>query len=191
MARNFKDKLIELINTQGVYDSSKMLGISITDIVRLSGIPIYSEIAYEVLYENINNKNLPTKYKEFKINAEFDGVVGWDGNLKTGYFSPDITETVHALATPFYDGNNRIPIDLDWYTLSVENNKIISNISGDGDYFNSIDHDGSFNNIDELFDWYKKVYLPMVYRIIMNKILPSVQQAAYDDMGHSQIEEQK
>ena len=67
-------KLISLIDEVGLYEASKMLGISITRIVQLSNLPINSELANDILIENIKNNDLPTRYNEFMI--DYNGAEG-------------------------------------------------------------------------------------------------------------------
>ena len=56
---NRLEKLInKYINKYGIYTASKMMGLSITEVVELSNIMITPEIANEILYENMRVNEL-------------------------------------------------------------------------------------------------------------------------------------
>ena len=191
-----KDKILKLIDELGLWKTKEALGISLTKLVKMSGMRIESNIglAGEIIIESINNGNLPTEYKEFKISTSSDGVVYWEGKFYGEHFLPNMVETIWVMATPFWDGMTWTPVETDWYSLVNRNdNTLIAEIEGGGDYYEQLDEVEGFNNVDDLFSWYEKVYLPSVYRIIMNKFLPSLRQDMDDrldnNMGYSPMRE--
>jgi hypothetical protein len=179
------------INQFGIYKTYKMMGISFTKLVKISNIPINGMIANDVLMENLENGNLTDTYKGFKIQSNLDGVVYWDGELKTGEFLPDYIETITAMATPFWEGVDYTPVEIDWFTLQDRSRKIGEQIvvetEGGGNYYKELQDKTRFNSVEELLNWYDEVYLPGVYDIIMNELLPKVQQDIQDKMDEDMI----
>ncbi len=191
-----KDKILKLIDELGLWKTKEALGISLTKLVKMVGMRIESNIglAGEIIIESINNGNLPTEYKEFKISTNSDGVVYWEGKFYGEHFLPNMVETIWVMATPFWDGMTWTPVETDWYSLvDTSNDTLIAEIEGGGDYYEQLDEVESFSNVDDLFSWYEKVYLPSVYEIIMDNFLPKLRQdmddRLDDNMGHSPMRE--
>jgi hypothetical protein len=184
-----KDKILKLIDELGLWKTREALGISLTKLVKMVGMRIESNIglANEIIIENINNGNLPTEYKEFKISTSSDGVVYWEGKFYGEHFLPNMVETIWVMATPFWDGMTWTPVETDWYSLVDRgDNTLIAEIEGGGDYYEQLDEVEGFNNVDDLFSWYNEVYLPSVYRIIMDKFLPSLRQDMDDRLDENE-----
>jgi hypothetical protein len=191
-----KDKILKLIDELGLWKTKEALGISLTKLVKMVGMRIESNIglAGEIIIESINNGNLPTEYKEFKISTNSDGVVYWEGKFYGEHFLPNMVETIWVMATPFWDGMTWTPVETDWYSLVDRgDNTLIAEIEGGGDYYEQLDEVESFSNVDDLFSWYEKVYLPSVYEIIMDNFLPKLRQdmddRLDDNIGYSPIRE--
>lgn len=186
-----ENALRNYVNKYGIYDTYKMLGISLTKLVKISGIPINGIIANDVLMENLENGNLTDTYKGFKIQSNLDGVVYWDGEIKTGEFLSNYTEVITAMATPFWDGVDYTPVEIDWFTLLDKSRKIdkqaVVETEGSGNYYKELQDKTRFNSVEELLSWYDEVYLPGVYDIIMNELLPKVQQDIQDKMDEDMI----
>ena len=196
MDDKIKDTINQLIDEFGLYEAKNMLGVTFANIVKLSGQKIYTNtgMASEIIIESIHNKTLPTEYKEFKISRNFDGVVYWEGKFHGEHFLPNMVETIWVMSTPFWDGMNWTPVEADWYSLvNRDDNTLIAEIEGGGDYYEQLGEVEGFSNVDDLFSWYKKVYLPSVYEIIMDKFLPSIRQdmddRLDDNMGYSPMRE--
>ena len=183
--------LKKFIEQFGLIETSNITKLPITRLVELSKFPINSEIANEILIENLDNGKLKDTYKEFNLQSTLDGVVYWDGELKTGEFLPNYTEVITAMATPFWDGVDYTPIEIDWFTLedrSRKNDKqVVVETEGGGNYYKTLKDKTRFNSVEELFSWYDEVYLPSVYDIIMNELLPKVQQDIQDKMDEDMI----
>ena len=167
----------EYINKFGIHNAYKMMGISFTKLVKISNVPIKGEIANDVLMENLENGNLKNNYKGFKIESNMDGVVYWEGELQTGHFLDEYTESITVMATPFWDGGNYTPVEIDWFTLLDKSKPIqrqnVVETEGYGSFYQEFRDKTSFDSVEELFEWYEKVYLPGVYNIIMH-LLPEV-----------------
>jgi hypothetical protein len=170
-----KKKISALIDEYGLYDAAKILGLSFTQIVKISDTPINPEIANQILIENMRKGNLTENYKEFIIHSSYDGVFYWETNTRTGHFSNDRVEQITVAATPFWDGLDYTPVEIDWFTLYDKDmvNPIYS-MGGEGNYFKKFTHQTNFETVEELNVWYNEVYLPGVYDIIMNSLLPKV-----------------
>ena len=171
-----KNTILKRIEKYGLYKTSKLMGLSMTNLVEMSDIFINSEIANELLIENIEKGKLRKKYKEFTIETSLDGVVYWEAKTNTGHFLPGMREDISAMATPFWDGADYTPVEINWITLYDEDGVIIYDDGGTGDYFKEIIGKSDFKSIKELFQWYEKFYLPRVYKMIMDNLLPKVHQ---------------
>jgi hypothetical protein len=117
MSNKFKNIVKNTVDEIGYYETKKLMGISFTKLAQLVNDRIPCSLAYEILIENIANKNLPTNYEGFKIYNSLDGVVYWGTRIQTGRFLPDIIEHIDVVATPFWDGDKWTPVELDWYEL--------------------------------------------------------------------------
>jgi hypothetical protein len=178
----FKETLIKTIDENGVYDTAKILGLTITKVVELSNIKITPEIANEILYENMRFNELKNTYKEFTISTNMDGVFYWQAQTRTGRFLPDMLELISVAATPFWDGSDYTPVEIDWFTLFDSDMNIIIETEGGGDYFQQLKHQTHFKNVKELLNWYEEFYLPEVYNLVMNTLLPEVHQDIDDKL---------
>lgn len=167
-------KIQELINEFGIHKVAIFLG-SLTKIVELSNFPIDSGIANEILFENMKKGNLINNYKKFIIHASNDGIFYWETNIRTGHFSNDRVEQITVAATPFWDGVDYTPVEIDSFIVYDKDmlNPIYS-MGGEGNYFKKFTHQTNFETVEELNVWYNEVYLPGVYDIIMNSLLPKV-----------------
>jgi hypothetical protein len=189
MDDKIKDTINHLIDEFGLYEAKNMLGITFANIVKLSGQKIYTNtgMAYEIIIESIKNKTLPTEYKEFKISTNFDGVLYWEGKFQGEHFLPNMVETIWVMATPFWDGMKWTPVETDWYSLvNRDDNTLIAEIEGGGDYYEQLGEVEGFSNVDDLFSWYKKFYLPSVYEIIMDNFLPKLRQDMDDRLDENE-----
>jgi hypothetical protein len=178
----FKEILIKTINKNGLYDTAKILGLTITKLVELSNIKITPEIANEILYENMRFKNLKDTYKEFTISTNMDGVFYWEAKTRTGRFLPDMIELISVAATPFWDGSDYTPVEIDWFTLFDSDMNVIVETEGGGDYYQQLNHRTHFKNVEELLNWYEEFYLPEVYNLVMNELLPKAHQDVDDKL---------
>lgn len=171
-----KKKIQTLIDEFGLYEAARMLGISKTKIVELSNFPIDSEIANEILIENLSQGKLQNTYKKFIITSSMDGLFYWETNTRIEYFPDNTIQQITVAATPFWDGVNYTPVEIDWFTLFDDDMNIIKEISSEGgsNLYKKFEHQTNFDSVEELFKWYEETYLPGVYDIIMNTLLPKV-----------------
>jgi hypothetical protein len=177
-----KQQLIDLVNEKGFFEVSKLLGLSVTELVLKTKLGFDSEIAYSILFELGKNKKLPQSYKEFQIETiPFDGVVIWSKKSITDYYGVKLQENFYVYATPFWDGVTFIPVDTSWYTLwDGEKNIVDKEIAGD--YFLQLKTRSDFDGIEDLLTWYKHFYLPKVYEIITENFLVKIRNKIKDDL---------
>lgn len=175
MSERHREYLKTQIKKNGLYETSKMYGLSMSQLVASSGIKITPEYANEVLLELIENKIIPTQYKEFTIEYNYNEAVLWFGSYITEKFGFELKETIYCLATPFWDGNNFTQIDFDYYDISVPYK------SGNLFFYDKyniydvrLENDAEFESVEELLVWYRDFYLPTVYEKIMNECVPKV-----------------
>jgi hypothetical protein len=172
---NFKKFIQKVVdnNLYGYVGASKILGMSVTDIFKHTESPIDFEMATIVLYDNMSDGTLPSKYQEFNIiTNKYDGVARWVGTISDG-FSPNTKEELTIMATPFWDGGKTTPVEIESFVLYKNDSPVVI-IEGEGEYYRAIIKKTEFKNIDELFNWYNNVYLPEVYFLITKKLLPKV-----------------
>lgn len=166
--------LNQAIEKYGIDHTQKLTGMDLIKIVNISGIKITPDIANELIMDGITFRKLTREYNGFRITT-YNDVVQWEGKIQTGFFTLNVTEVITVMATPFWDGMDWTPIDLDWYSLYNKDMVVIEEIGGDSDYYQTWEDKTSFDSVDELFDWYENVYLPEVYEILMNNLLPKAQ----------------
>jgi hypothetical protein len=170
------------IDMHGLYKTSKMLGYSEIDLIRLAGIKIDHKLAGQLLKKSLLNGKITSEYKEFDISTNYDGVFYWEGKINTGHFLPGMTEAVSVMATPFWDGSDYTPIEISWFSLYNEDMEMVIEEEGMGDYYTELKSKTYFDSVEELFEWYNEIYLPSVYDVVINKLLPKVHQYIDDKL---------
>ena len=168
---NLSKALNKLIEKNGVYEASKMVGLKISELVRKTEYPINAEIADAILYELVPKHKEMRHYKDMKLDydnfsgalyIEYDG--GWDGKH----------ESVSAIATPFWNGEPSIPVDTNYYVLMTDSRGVI--VEDDTERFTEIKTRAEFDSVEDLLTWYKHFYLPKVYNVIVNDHLPKIRE---------------
>jgi len=161
------------VEKYGLLRTSEILGLSLTEIVKITNHPINTELANELIVENFRNGNLDRTYKEFKLSLEYGDVIGWFGQINNGPFKKYV-EQYFIYATPYYDYKQQLPVDVSWCDLLNRDTGIVKSIEGEGNYFFSINVQDNFKSVEHLFDWYNNFYLPLTYDVIMTKLVPEV-----------------
>ena len=116
-----RQQLLNLIETHGIYDASKIAGINPVELIHISEITINAWLANTVLIELMSEGRLPILYKEFALSIDsLTGTVDWDGVFE----SDGVKEKVFAYATPFWNGLSGIPVEIHYYEEITDNNKI-------------------------------------------------------------------
>jgi len=172
--RKAKETISDLVKEFGLIKTSDMVGLSISQIVKVTNIPIDSDTANQILVEMMNNDALKTKYKDFNIHASSNDVFYWEAMVKTGHFHDDMIENITVAATPFWDGVKYTPVEIEWYTLLNYYGVTVYETSGEGNFYKELKHQTNFESVDELLNWYEEFYLPEVYNMVMNTLLPKM-----------------
>ena len=173
---NEENRFLKTINRYvdkyGIYKAPEIIGISLTEMVKLSNHPIDSKLAYHLIYENFINKKLKRKYKEFKLSMEYGDLISWFGQFETDYFGSDKVEQFSIYATPFFEEGETTPIEISWYDLLDQGDGSVISIENEGKYYHELKHKTEFESIDELFEWYDNFYLPRTYNILFSDLIP-------------------
>lgn len=168
LVKNYVDKY-------GLPKTSEMMGLSLSKIIQIAKVPIDSEVAFEILREKFIQKELKDTYKNFIISLDrMDGIFYWETTTRTDRYPEDRVQQITVMATPFWDGSKFTPIEISWFTLLNDDMNIIYELEGDGSFYKAFKHQSNFDSVEELLNWYEETYLPGVYDIIMNTLLPKV-----------------
>jgi hypothetical protein len=94
-----------------------------------------------------------------------EGILEWVCTNKDIFSNKKYVEKMLIYATPFWDGENKIPIVMSYYeVLDEKTDKTIIVFEDD---FESIKIDKTFKDIEELLVWFRDFYLPEVYNVII------------------------
>ena len=171
-----REFLRDKIKKFGLYQASRLFGLSMAELITVSKIKITYRYAYQVLLELIENEKIPTKYKGFTLH-ENEYAVRWSMSQNTDEFGVTLRESIYCLATPLYDGIGFIPIDFNYYFLEEQyERESIFEYDRYSEYQETIKVDNEFENLEELLVWYRDFYLPQVYDKIVNECLPMVRE---------------
>jgi len=165
-----REELRNLIKRLGIYNVSELTGMKIYELAIVSKLSFDYKTANEILWSLIYNDKLPKNYQGFEISLdEFGGAYYWNYEKTTRYYGPPLKEKIYALATPFWDANPYIPIDIEYYEVYTLNG--IKIIEKNPQIFSMIQPIKEwFNSVEELIIWYKEFYLEKVYTEIMEGV---------------------
>ena len=169
-----KESLIGMINSLGLTDTSKMLGLPIYEVLRLSGYEVTSEIIPELTSDLIIDGLLPSKHKEFTIGYDSDGILSWStlDPIRTKYKNKNLSELLIVYATPYWDGDNVLPFDIEFYEASLgKDDNVLEDQPLFGE-FGAVKLPSKFKNLEEYITFFNEIYIPKVYKMIMDNILP-------------------
>jgi hypothetical protein len=114
-------------------------------------------ITYLVFKQNVKTKNV----KKEKYNFHFD----LDGMSEALYFKITDIERLDSLegfATPYYNGECRLPIDFDYYQY-VDDVDEAQDHSIAGQYFESVNlEDKDFSSFSDIKKWFENDYLKIL-----------------------------
>lgn len=159
--------LIDRINKNGLKATAEIVGLKMYELLQITNSRISILDATEIFVELLKDGIIPSEYNGFHITYErFYGTVSWSSSNNR----PQIDIDVYA--TPFWEGDDFIPIDINEFTYlneTLEWDNIYS-IVGDINIENIIPT-GQFENYDEFLNFINKVYYPQVYNIIIKSIM--------------------
>jgi len=182
------EKLRKLVDEHGLTYTSKLLGISKLKLARLSDMVIGdAETAYHIINLLLYDGELIKDFEHDGFNVVigydgYEGTVTWVVESKTTYYSEDDDETeiITCYATPFWDGEPIIPIEVSSYTIVDDNHDVIFEIGGEtqSDFYKNITIGSVYKNVDALIEWYEEKYIPIVFNTIRNSFLPKLRERA-------------
>jgi len=165
-----REQLRNLIKKDGLYEVSETLGMKVHDLAHISKLQFDYHIAGEILWSLLYNNKLPKNYEGFEIQLDtMAGTYCWHRNRSTEWYGPRLKENVVIYATPFWDGNSSIPLEVNYYQVKTLND--IELLEQSLDIHTSIKSPKSwFNSVEELIVWYKEFYLVTVHSKIIENI---------------------
>ena len=154
---SFRKKIIGLVDKVGRYEASKILGLGMGELYVITQQPIDCETAGDIIYDSYEKKILVKEYKGFEIYQDtFGGTLEWTSEVNHGY--PGGTHRIFVKATPFWEGECIVPVDLEIFA------------DGDDEYIDELYHSystpESFENVEKLMIWFKEEYLVKTYEAI-------------------------
>jgi len=179
-----KKFIIKNIDEYGLDITAKIMSTDIFKLLKISEMSINHRLASILFSENPFTDNLKRTYKKFKIRFGGGGgdTIEWKCEIKSDSFPPNMTLNVYVMATPFWDGSSFTPVEVDWFLLVDDKDKVFYQQDGGGNYYRNFNDKKSFNNVDELADWYHNTYLPKIYEIITDDFLPKIIQTVDDHL---------
>lgn len=171
-----KESILRLIEKVGKWEASKMMGLTLTELITKTKSPLFADESYEVLLELLAEGKIPNEYEEFDIDLDrINGIFMWapKKSIKTEHNGKILTEIIVVYATPYWDAHAELPYNVDYYELFIGKDAI-ANEEQPPISLNKRPIRGRHRNVEELVQWYKEVYLPGVYDNIMNTILPEL-----------------
>ena len=177
-----KERLINLINSVGLSEASKTLGLELTHLLKISQYPIHPDIIPEITEELIINGILPSKHEEFTIGYDSDGILSWStlDPIRTKYQNKNLSELLIVYATPYWDGDNVLPFDIEFYEASLgKDDNVIEDQPLFGD-FGAVKLPPKFKNLEEYITFFNEKYIPKVYKMIINDILPRLRDTFFN-----------
>ncbi len=178
MNKKIKEEYVKLIDKYGLNKASKLSGLSKSDLAVKSGVELDNSMAYSILEDLISNNLIPNDYKGFRITCDkFTGIFEWVGTLNSNYHGEGTYEVIQVYATPFWEGDYGIPVDIVFYEILKEG-KIVISYDEDiqGSYNEFIKSRSIFDSVEDLLTWYKHFYLPKVYESITENLLNRIRE---------------
>lgn len=176
MTKKTRKYLVKLIENEGLYGASKILGLTKAEIIVKSGIGLDYEFANEVILELGNLGKIPKTYKEFELYfSPMDGTVEWKSSQNVKFGDRVLNELYGCYATPFWDGSDYTPVEAIYYSLDDGRTNIVDKELY-GEYYIRLKSRTEFGSLEDLLTWYKHFYLPKVYEIIKEDFLPDIKE---------------
>jgi len=169
------EKINKLIEEYGEPETAKKLGVSLPELYVITKNEVDEYMAGELIYHLLSMDKLPKKYNGFEIYLDdFAGTVVWSRTTLIEVNKKSCIEESIFYATPFWDGNEGIPIDSSYYQVyntKYNEGTIKETYFSDTVIYNEmLPSDTIFSNIEELIVWYRDFYLPKTYEVIMNML---------------------
>jgi hypothetical protein len=160
-------KLYDMIKKYGINHMRNITDFSVIELIQRSKYPISLNIAYEIIFELYSKGLLPKEYNEFELKIEnLNKMIIWSYE---GRYN-DYIEKMETFATPFWNDEQTIPVENDYYSLT--DTETGEEINENSLFQNDIDvKTNSFKDIEELLTWYKNFYLVKVYEYLKRSLI--------------------
>lgn len=172
-----REYLRNLIKKEGIYNVSELIGMKVHEVASVSQLQFDYTLANDIIMSLVDDNKVNKNYEGFQISIDsMSGAFDWTRKKTTDFYGPKLKETIGLLATPFWENQNNIPIDISYYEVKTLNGLTL--YQEYPDIFDSIEPDKSwYNSVDDLINWFNESYLPSVYRVVV-KHLPRVRERA-------------
>lgn len=181
-----KIKIKKLISRDGVWSTSRTLGINPVSLFRLTDSVIDDASTASILLFQLYKNGEFNKYCKFTEDgfvveitfSEIDGIVNWDLFNEYEYEGKILRENVLIFATPFWE-DDKIPIEVGYYNITDSDDEVIeeydSNVLETNHY---IKQHPIFKNVEVLKKWFYEKYIPICFNKIKNDIIPELREYA-------------
>jgi hypothetical protein len=182
-----ENNLLSVINKHGVEMTSKLLGMSIVDLFKETGENINGPFKLEgfdaswMAYRMVEDeKKVPSKITNFNYRVtkdDFIGVVQWLARFEHEYNGRMTRFNFLIYATPFWDGEDSIPVDLYEVELFDSETEVEEFYDLHGDYFVNLKQEKP-NYYNEFKD-----FIDNVYYVKVRNTIDSLIKKFFDDWG--------
>jgi superfamily I DNA/RNA helicase len=167
-----KEALLELINKYGFDNTAESQGMSKLKLAKMleleidvfnaeDNIPVVENFLTELIDLNDEYQNCKLSYQ-----SHF-GYLEWECN----FVENDKVYQTTTWATPFYDGQYSTQVDSNSAEVyMLEDGTKLDEYEVDGQYISEFENKSSFENVDDLIDWFENKYKPETYEIILNQL---------------------
>jgi len=154
--KNLSNLLMNLVKENGLSKTLEITGLNIINLFdRIGNFAIDANLLNEIILElfDKNDDILINKINNYSLYLD-----SLEGTIRWTYTNNKTNERMFAICTPFWDGNDFLPIDVEGYIkdedeLWNEFQKIIP-ISPD------------FNSIEEIIEWFNTKYINTVVSVL-------------------------
>ena len=168
----FIQKMKNTIEKYGFLNTVKMIGIDKLKLAKLTELPVKgdtfqasNEIVVGDLLGDIVKES--PNYKTCELDFDrFSKSVRWDCKLK----DEDNYYNISVYATPYWVSDKITPVELIYAEVTPINSPEDKNEYDGLSYYNQFDCPSSYNNVNELIDWFENTYKPQTYSEIVDLV---------------------
>ena len=154
------EKLLKIYkeSDDGLTDVSKITGLPRYEVVNLLKLDIDPPMANLILTDMLNDKKLPKISENCEISYGYDGVWYLENRFD---INDEYYGSLNTMATPFWDGTPRLPIDSAWMGIYSKNDgKKVEEV--ESELYDYYDTPKEFESLQSLLEWYRDFYTPKV-----------------------------
>ncbi len=149
MTPKAKEKIQQLVDKIGFHRTCEKLHMKSYELVRLFGVKINNtEVCNNLVFDLYTDSLLPTTYKEFTLYIDDEGILSW------------ISTDAEVWATPYWNCENELPIDIVHYKRYNEDNIDYEYLS------DNFKLKPEFTDITEFIQYLKDFTYPETYKKI-------------------------